>query len=499
MRVISRSIVLLLALAGLAISPAAAGPRYEDRGPGYGYGNGHHGRYQAQASPTPSPSATPSPAASPSPSPSGPPDGDPEGPVPALALETSVSELLVEVGGTFRYTITVRNTGDEALEGVIVTDEVAPEIDVVSVPVPDEVEAVQLGRSPLHEDIVWNVGRMEPGEEIALEWVAQAASAGDLIAVNEVSAEADRTPSRSSSSTTFLASDDGVRAANPPAAPVTKKVVVLGTRLVRAPSTGGAVLPVTGMDVLPWAAGAAALIGLGAVLSSAARRRSRVAAGAIVVLLLLSACVGSTPQDQAAEPAQDETTEPEVKPEPKPSDQVLGTRLTRSPEEAAEDLATEDATESIEEQTETAPEFVTEEFREVKTVVVPPEELVSGSLASRDGDNHMTFDWDLDTRSIPQAASSVIYLAEATTELLTTLRVEGDAIAVVVTLRNVGDAPIDVSGRLVHLVSGADGEIAEFTSDPIDMVLNPDGKVTAEFSYLLPTGRYSSTSEFRAN
>lgn len=420
------------------------------------------------------------------------------GPFATLDLDASVSELLVEVGGTFRYTVTVRNTSDEPLDGVIVVDEVAPEVDVVSVPISDEVDAVQLGRSPLGEDIVWNVGHMQAGEEITLEWTARATSAGDLTAVNEVRAEAEKTPSRSASSTTFLASDEGVRAANPPAAPVTKKVVVLGTRLVRAPasSSEGVALPVTGMDVLPYLMLAAALIGCGLFLSSRVRRRSRVAVGAIVAILLLSACVSSSPQDEAAEPRADEVTEPE----PKPSDRVLGKRLTRSPEEAAQDEAgADDVTEATDEVAEATPEFVTEEFREVKTVVVPPEELVSGPLASRDGDNQMTFDWDLDTRTIPTAASSVVFYPEATTELMTSLEVQGDALSVVVTLTNTSDEPIDVSGKLVHIVSGADGEIAEFTSEPIDMILNPDGDVKAEFSYLLPTGSYSSTSGFRAD
>lgn len=502
MRVTARISAVFLVLTGLAISPALATPQDKD-GRGNAYGRDRSPQSQTQPTPSPTPSSTSS--ASPSPSPSGTaspgPGGNPDGSGGGtLDLDASVSELLVEVGGTFRYTVTVRNTSDEPLDGVIVVDEVAPEVDVVAVPITDDVDAVQLGRSPRGEDIVWNVGRMQAGEEISLEWIARAASAGDLMAVNEVSAEAEKTPSRSESSTTFLASDQGVRAANPKAAPVTKKVVVLGTRLVRAPSTDGAVLPVTGMEVVPYLLAAAVLIGLGFVLSSRDRRRSRVAIGATVAILVLSACVSSSPQDEAAEPRDEEVTETEPEPEPKPSDQVLGKRLTRSPQEAAQDAAgAEDVTETTDEVAEATPEFVTEEVRTVKTVVVPPEELVSGPLASRDGDNQMSFDWDLDSRSIPTAASSVVFFPEATTELMTSLEVEGDAISVVVTLTNISDDPIDVSGRLVHIVSGADGELAEFTSEPIDMILNPGGDVEAEFSYLLPTGSYSSTSAFRAN
>ena len=506
MRVTARITALLLALTGLAVSPAVFSPAIatpeQQKGNAYGRHGSARSETQAQASPSPTSSGTPSASPSPSPSSTPPskPDGDPAGPATTLDLDTSVSEILVEVGGTFRYTVTVRNTGDEPLEGVIVVDEVAPEVDVVSVPISDDVDAVQLGRSPRGEDIVWNVGHMRAGEEITLEWTARAASAGDLMAVNEVSAEAEKIPSRSASSTTFLASDEGVRAANPKAAPVTKKVVVLGTRLVRAPSSDGAALPITGMEVIPYLLAAAVLIGLGSVLNSRGRRRSRVAIGAMVALLVLSACVTSAPQDEAAEPRDEEVTETEPEPDPKPSDQVLGKRLTRSPEEAAQDeVEGEDVTEATEEVAEAAPEFITEQVREVKTVVVPPEELVSGPLASRDGDNQMSFDWDLDTRTIPTAASSVMFFPEATTELMTSLEVEGDAISVVVTLTNISDEPIDVSGRLVHIVSGADGEIAEFTSEPIDMILNPDGDVKAEFSYLLPTGSYSAASAFRAN
>ena len=525
MRLIARllPIILLLAL-GLA-QPAAATHKGEDHGQHTSEDGDEHGRddrdrddpndggdddsrtdsssadddgsddqdgqRRAQASPSPRPS----------PSESGEETGGPPTDAAALRVTTSASKVLVEVGDRLDYVVTVENSSESALEDVTVVDLVPDELDVTSVDTSHEDVAVQLGRSPRGEDVVWIIETLGAGEAKTFTWKAQAVAPGDLIATNEVSATAVGGAKSQDTAMTFLGHDAGVVASNPPARPVVKKVVVLGTRIVRAPATGG-VLPVTGAETRGYIAGGFALGALGIYLlmlagSPAARRRAR--AGAIALLLVMTACTATTEPEPEAAPTEAASPEDEKEPKDEPKDRVKGIRIERGDDDT-EQPAPEESPAAVAELPAAEPEPVVETVRKVKTVVVQPEDMPVETQGSRDGDNAMSLGWDLDARTITYATSGIRFVPGATSELMTSLDVAQQVVSATVVLRNLSeDTRVAVSGRILHTVSGGQGVVTTFESDRLDIVLTPGGEVEASFSYLLPTGDYSVSSEFVAD
>jgi hypothetical protein len=127
----------------------------------------------------------------------------------------------------------------------------------------------------------------------------------------------------------------------------------------------------------------------------------------------------------------------------------------------------------------------------IELVQPPAVVLPTQVIGSRAGDSTATFDWDEATRDITQATSSRTLAAGAPTELLTNLDFAQDAIGTEVVLRNLSETErIAVNGTLGLEVQTPTGT-TRLTSDPVDVVLEPGGEVTADFSFLLPSGTYS--------
>jgi uncharacterized repeat protein (TIGR01451 family) len=437
--------------------------------------------------------------------PAGDPGGEP-GP-PQLEVGAHAKELLVQVGDEINYTVTVGNPGDAPLEEVIVLDIVPAEIDVLGVADNPEVEAIQLGQHNGQEDIVWNVGTLDAGETLELGWIGVAAKAGDLEAVNSVRATALQVTSETEG-TSYLGALEDRDVRNPAFEPIKKKVVSYSrpriTKVLPAPpTTAGAVLPFTGSEPIPWlvlglsliAAGAAALL---LVKLGPARQHVVVLAA---VALLLTACVSdqkSPSDDQARAPSDSSVVESDDDDEEE-GDVVLGTRLEKD-EDKDKDETEADGTDVL--PVEPVTQVVTvlgDPVRTVETVELTLADLETEDVESRDGDNHLTYEWDADSTSIVNAASSRMLVRGQTLELLTSVSDDDGDIDIVVTLTNLADEKrARIHGRLIHKVFDSTGLIATFESPLIDTVLDPGGETTATFTYMLPDGSYSAEGSFQA-
>lgn len=444
---------------------------------------------------SPSPTPTPQPSSTPSPS-----DDPTPGGSPSLVVTTSARELVAQVGDEIHYFVTVSNEGDASARDVAVLNQVPPEVDAVSVPVSNDADDMQFGVSPSGEDIVWVLDELPAGRSVTFVWTGRAVSGGDLEAVNRVQAST-RSGGVVASATTYLGVNQGVTTRTPNMPPVTKKVVVFGERIVNAASPPGSVLPVTGFDPrgLLWA-GMLVIMAGAALLAVTRAGGNRAAIAALAVAATLTACVSSAPSDDTAAPREGSTTETQVEPEDDDEDEVKGKRLFRDGgPEVVEDGGTEDVTEGESETAEAQPEVIVETVRRVKIVEVAPEDLPVASLATRPGDNVMSFEWDKGA-GITGATSSVRLIAGQPVEMLTALELGTRGIEVDVTITNLSeDTQMSVHGHVVHIVSGAGGEVAQLESPQLDVTLAPGASTTVTFEYLLPSGSYSAGSIFEAN
>ncbi|MDQ3958243.1 MAG: DUF11 domain-containing protein, partial [Actinomycetota bacterium] len=124
-----------------------------------------------------------------------------------LEVTSRSRQVLAQVGSMVHFEVTVSNEGDEDLDGVLVVDVAPREIDVFSVDLVDEVEAVQIGESGGRHDIVWNVGSLPAGSSVTLPWDGEAVRAGDLHAVNSVRGLLGTSEAARGRSDTFLAAE----------------------------------------------------------------------------------------------------------------------------------------------------------------------------------------------------------------------------------------------------------------------------------------------------
>jgi uncharacterized repeat protein (TIGR01451 family) len=422
-----------------------------------------------------------------------------------LVLEARAGRLLAEVGDVFSYSIFVTNPGTEPLADIVVVDTVPAELTVFAVPLPDAVDAVQVGSHRGKEDIVWVLRPIDPGETVELTWRALAWDPGDLRAVNKVSALVDSSslqqqggpPSATASSTTYLGGDRAEGTKNPPYRRVEKRTVtVAATTQTTEPLGAPGVLPATGIDPLPylWSAAAAIAAGLLLVAISGSSRARRVAIATIATILMAAGCTTeeTPPQARSATPPPLEVPRPDS-----PRDSVLGLRIERPNFEPRTDAPTETPAESF------APEtpVVTEPVQTIETVVVTAGDLPAEELDSRDGDNAMTYTWDEASLTITEAASSAFFEAGAQAEILGELDVSDDGIAIDVIIANkLADRRLHVAGRIVHRIFDSAGAlVATLESAPIDVMLSPGGSTAVEFEYLLPSGSYSVSSDFEAS
>lgn len=425
----------------------------------------------------------------------------------ALALSQS-SPLLVQVGDSGSFVLTLRNGSDQTVEDAFVVAEIAPELDVVGVAPIVEADAIQLGRSPTGEDIVWTFDEIAPGEEIRLPWTARAVVAGDLEATMSAEAWAADAPTISTTQTTYLGYVRGVRTsgASGTAAPVVEERVV--TKLVPVDrEVGGAaaaVLPLTGAEPGMVVFTAVGLIAVGAalILSAGDRRRRGLSVAVLAMILTASACVsdpgssetGERPSGISSQAAPEPSEQEDLK-EDEVEDRVLGLRLERDrPEEGTrEDPADPGARDPAGSSATT--EVVFEEVTTIKQVLVQPEEPAPWTLASRDGDNRVSVALG---QGAPTITSSRVISAGQAEELLVSAGGTSSELNATISLRNLADRPMVVRGTLVLEVAPEAGATAELTSDGFDVVLAPGGETSAAFSFWLPPGAYALSGHFRA-
>ncbi len=439
-----------------------------------------------------------------------------------IALSQS-SPLLLQVGDTAAFSITVANPTDAALSDVAVVTEIAPEVDVVGVAPIERADAIQLGSSPSREDIVWLFEELAPAEEVVLTWSGRAVAPGDLEASNVVEARVGRQVEAQSAQSTYLGYVKGVRtdAGTPRTKPVVvervvTKLVPVTTQVAAAPA---GILPVTGSSpaVVAGAGLLLVLLGAGALWrSSRSSRRGRLGRSVLVAvalgLLTGTACVSDTdpaPQvqssptdadqsDQREEPASDDSETDEV-----PEDEVLGLRIDKprrgdgqdavdGPEGPAPGTSLEEAPEP------TVPEVSFEEVTEVVSVLVPPEELPLETMASAPGEN--TISLTLSESDGETVTSGRVITADATEALLASFTSSGDVLSSTVSLTNLAeDRRLAVGGYLVLNVTASSGQSSVLRSERVDAVLEPGGSTSAVLSFSLPPGSYSLQGGFEAD
>ena len=419
------------------------------------------------------------------------------------------SPLLVQVGDSSLFSATLSNNSGSAVEGVAVTTEIAPELNVVAVEPIAEADAIQLGASPSGEDIVWIFESLAPGEQVRMAWTAQAVAPGDLEAGNEVQATVDGQIAASSQQDTYLGFVRGIRtdrAVRP--APVVRERVV--TKLVpvsteAAGSVGGGLLPVTGWSPGFLGIGGALLIALGMLLVWTARGpRSRRLVLVLVgsVLLTTTACVSDQTADERSDAAPATSPSSAATPDDgdkdEEEDRVLGLRIQRpkSDDEAAPQApGSSDPADAP--NTEPVAEVVYEEVSEVVTVVVPVAELPEENLGPRAGENTISFSWNPGSAADLEATSGRIISADATEEVLAGLSFEGDRLIATVTAANLAEERrLHVDGRLVLDIVSSDGRTSSLVSGPIDVTLDPGATTAADLAFSLPAGSYTAKGAF---
>ena len=426
----------------------------------------------------------------------------------ALALSQN-SPLLVQVGDSGSFSLTLRNGSDQVVEDAVVVAEIAPELDVVGVAPVAGADAIQLGRSPSREDIVWTFDELDPGEELQLTWSARAVVAGDLEATMSAQASAADAPTTSTTQTTYLGFVRGVRtdAGDDASAPVAVERVV--TKLVpvtRAVSgSAAAVLPLTGATpgTVLFIALALIALGAGAILLTGRRSRRGISVALLAMVLTASACVSDPDTNQSAEPPTETTTAPETEPEDdttgedadeKEDDRVLGLRIDRDRRNGGGAEAAED-TDEVPAEDVPATEVVLQEVTTIERVLVPAKQSPAETLASRPGDNQVSIAL---AGGAPTVTSSRIISAGATEEILVSAGGDPEQLTATASVRNLADRPLIVRGTLVLEIVSSSGASSELTSDAVDVMLQPGGETSAEFSFSLPPGVYGLTTAFRA-
>lgn len=458
----------------------------EAAGRGNAQGRGAAPRGGASATPSPTPTSQPTPG----------PGGQKDA---SLALTSRASRILAEVGDDIVYTVTVSNTSDDELADIAVVDLVPAEVDVASVPLSDDVDAAQTGRSPRGEDVVWILKTLPAGATVELSWTGVVVTSGDLEATNVVQATVEGTREARASTTTFLGTATGVAAQKTAPEVMPRRVVTF----VRVPATDPkvqGVLPATGLGVdwFVWLALAVGLVGM--VLLVVGRPPATVLTGAGVALAIVALLSFVTlPSDTSRTPTVSPTTQGD--------DQVKGKQIFRDDDarkadqrgkpDAGRDRPTgkdgADRDEPADEPVATEGTEQTVLVRTVRTVKVPVDAAPIGDGAAA---NDLSFSWDETSRRIVQATSSRLF-TDAPYELLVSLGDGDEVIEATLTLRNVSDDLIAVDGVLFHEIRG-EGAALTLETEPIDLVLRPGGQIRATFVYLLPTGDYGAGANFVA-
>jgi hypothetical protein len=412
------------------------------------------------------------------------------------------------------YSVTVTNPGSEPVTGVVISNEVPPEIDVHDVPLIPQAASITLSSLGRSETIIWTLDRLAAGRSVRLPWTGEVGILGDFVADNSVTAEAEGVTSRAEDRI-FLAgastrADTG--STSEPRTIVKRKRIVrhevqtLAQNVLR-PAPSPSALPSTGADLRGWIIGASVVALLGALIFLIGRRGNLRRVHVLLILcLLIAACM----QDQEPTATPDRT---EVG-EDGEDDRVKGERFRRGQDQDGDptgetgetDAAAEGA---LDDQPTTSPDAPVEpEVTANEVVRVPVVEVVEVSIPAPEpislgplgGDNTITYTWDEAQREIAAAASGRILRPDATTSLLAGLSVEAPFIGVDVELTNTGSDPVQANGTLVlSIAESAGGVITRLESRSIDETLDPGESASARFSYALPSGEYVSVATFEPN
>ena len=452
-----------------------------------------------------------------------------------LTVESRARRVLSQVGEMVHYDVTVSNEGVADLEDSLVVDVAPMEIDVVSVDLVDEVEAVQIGESGGRHDIVWNVGSLPAGSSVTLPWDGRAVRAGDLKAVNSVRGLVGTTEATRSASESFLAEEGPQAVANPHFEPIEERVVTFvdpppSDPDARAATQPGVVLPLTGVSISRLVVGAVLLLFGGLLLLVGARLAPRASRKAIIATVLVglagAACVsggGDDPTGAAGRvtPRTFGTDDPRDDEEAR----VKGERIVRGEDEDEDPPATPAPTPvppatpapsatpapPVAPATATPPPVVAAPatgaapapdpapLRVVRVVETTLEDLPVQTQGSRTGNNTVSFGWDEAAGGITSATSGTRFVRDGSSDLFTDLTAEDGTVVNRITLRNLEEATrLRVHGRLVHEVYEGTRLVARLRSEPLDVVLAPGGQVSASFSFLVPTGQYTVQAAFES-
>ncbi|MDQ3954274.1 MAG: hypothetical protein M3285_01830 [Actinomycetota bacterium] len=457
-----------------------------------------------------------------------------------LAVSTSSGGLLTQVGSTTSFGVTVSNPGSVPLENVAVIDIAPREIDVIPpTKLPKGVDAVQVGTSGSLQDIVWIIDKLPPGKKLSLSWKGVVDSAGDLAAVNTVTATADNADDAKAQTRAYLVQPGGSSTSNPPVQPRTRRIVTRRQVVVRPPilarpatetsvseSSTGEALPFTGVDPGAIALIAVALVGMGIGLLFLARRgveARRLTSVALLALLLGTACMANDGDPSAT---------PEISP------RVKGTQIERGDgNDAGPDQDTQDQGPDGEDNTDadrdttpdendgdpstdidndppaddsdddvelpgdpnedlagpTAPEVRT--VRTVRTITIGEADLPVVNLASFSGTDALSFGWNDPSTSLTHASSATSSAPGEAARLATSISPSGSGMRVTVTLSNPSSRRrLAVDGHVSLRVGGE-----QLSGPATNVILNPDGEVSKSFSFRLPSGNYTARPTFSAS
>ena len=390
--------------------------------------------------------------------------------------------FLGEIGEIVQYTVHAEVA--EASENLVVTVSVPPEMDVSSVPLDDQAEAISASRHGTKEDIVWVVGDVTAGQAVDFHWSAEVTEPGDLMATAVANAKTDAAKA-SESTDTFLAARADVATTKAEPTKVLGKIIKMVPVTIPAPD--GAVLPVTGWSPTGWLWTSIACVGLGSLLLliGLARSGARRTGALVVALGILTSCtpaqdetVTAPPETQSTPEAADEADEP-------PADEVKGKRIfNNDPAATTEGLPVPAAEE---------PAVITIYKR---VITDAPADLDLVTQDDRAGDNSLSFTWAEPDREVATATSGVIFTPEQISSLTVGLEWDTDGLNSGVTLENTSSEPLRVQGELILEIAGPGGVGEKLNSGPVDVVLAPGGLVQVSYRYLLPTGEYTLISSF---
>lgn len=125
----------------------------------------------------------------------------------------------------------------------------------------------------------------------------------------------------------------------------------------------------------------------------------------------------------------------------------------------------------------------------MEAVLVPAASLPMRAMRASSGDNLISITWERGSEEL-SAISSRTLNADATEELLTSVVASGPGLSATVTLRNLAEDRLAVTGRLrLEIEQGTTS--SRLYSERIEVVLDPGEEASADFTFSLPDGSFT--------